>query len=60
MSHALRYEPWLYELELDAEGWTSVEALLVAPRTEKADWNDLEAADLAEVIRTPRPSTGTR
>ena len=22
ISHALRHEPWLYELELDDEGWT--------------------------------------
>ena len=26
VSHALRHEPWLYELELDAEGWTEVAA----------------------------------
>jgi putative RNA 2'-phosphotransferase len=23
-SHALRHEPWLYELELDDEGWASL------------------------------------
>lgn len=23
VSHALRHEPWLYELELDGEGWTT-------------------------------------
>lgn len=30
MSHALRHEPWLYELELDEEGWTPVADLLSA------------------------------
>ncbi|HZX88363.1 MAG TPA: RNA 2'-phosphotransferase [Reyranella sp.] len=30
VSHALRHEPWLYELELDEEGWTSVDALIAA------------------------------
>jgi putative RNA 2'-phosphotransferase len=30
MSHALRHEPWLYELELDEEGWTPVDDLLTA------------------------------
>jgi putative RNA 2'-phosphotransferase len=30
MSHALRHEPWLYELELDEEGWTPVADLLAA------------------------------
>jgi putative RNA 2'-phosphotransferase len=52
MSHALRHEPWLYELELDAEGWTPVEALLAALRAERNDWADLTASDFAEVIRT--------
>lgn len=32
VSHALRHEPWLYELELDGEGWTSVDDLLQALR----------------------------
>jgi putative RNA 2'-phosphotransferase len=27
LSHALRHEPWLYELELDADGWVAVAAL---------------------------------
>lgn len=52
MSHALRHEPWLYELKLDSEGWTPVEALLAALRSEKAEWKDLGPADFAEVIRT--------
>lgn len=30
MSHALRHEPWLYELELDEGGWTPVADLLEA------------------------------
>ncbi|HEX6351655.1 RNA 2'-phosphotransferase [Actinophytocola sp.] len=30
MSHALRHEPWLYELELDEEGWTPVSDLIAA------------------------------
>jgi putative RNA 2'-phosphotransferase len=30
MSHALRHEPWQYELELDEEGWTPVADLLAA------------------------------
>jgi hypothetical protein len=52
MSHALRHEPWLYELELDGEGWTPVEALLAALRGERNDWADLTADDFAEVIAT--------
>lgn len=51
LSHALRHEPWLYELELDADGWAEVEAVLAALREERADWRDLSAEDLAETIR---------
>ena len=50
LSHALRHEPWLYELELDAEGWTPVEAVVEALRAERSDWRDLTTDDLAEVI----------
>lgn len=52
LSHALRHEPWLYELELDAEGWTPVETVLAALRAERNDWQDLTADDLAELIAT--------
>ena len=51
LSHALRHEPWLYELELDADGWAAVEAVLAALRQEKSDWRDLTEQDLAETIR---------
>lgn len=30
VSHALRHEPWLYELELDDEGWVPVDQVLAA------------------------------
>ncbi|MBY0323485.1 MAG: RNA 2'-phosphotransferase [Reyranella sp.] len=50
MSHALRHEPWLYELELDDEGWTDVEALLVALRAESPSWSTLGERDLLDVI----------
>ncbi len=50
VSHALRHEPWLYELELDDEGWVPVEELLDALRIEKSEWASLTEADLAEMI----------
>jgi RNA:NAD 2'-phosphotransferase (TPT1/KptA family) len=28
VSHALRHEPWLYELEVDAAGWVCLDQLL--------------------------------
>lgn len=50
VSHALRHEPWLYELELDDEGWASVESILVALRKERPEWADLCEADLTRMI----------
>lgn len=49
-SHALRHQPWLYELELDDEGWTPVEELLSALREEKPEWSALSEVDLAAMI----------
>jgi putative RNA 2'-phosphotransferase len=52
VSHALRHEPWLYELELDEQGWADADALLEALRNESVDWQSLSRTDLAEMIRT--------
>jgi putative RNA 2'-phosphotransferase len=49
VSHALRHEPWLYELELDAEGWTSIEALVDALRRERG-WAELTPADVEAMV----------
>jgi putative RNA 2'-phosphotransferase len=49
-SHALRHEPWLYELELDDEGWTSIDAFMNALRDERPEWKGLIEADLARMI----------
>jgi putative RNA 2'-phosphotransferase len=49
-SHALRHEPWLYELELDDGGWVPTEALLGALRAERPGWATLSEADLAQMI----------
>jgi putative RNA 2'-phosphotransferase len=50
VSHALRHEPWLYELELDEQGWTPVEALLAAVHEQGPEWVHVGAGDLAEMI----------
>lgn len=50
ISHALRHQPWLYELELDDAGWVPVDALLAALRTEKPAWSELGTADLAAMM----------
>ncbi len=51
VSHALRHEPWLYELELDEEGWVAVSALLTALHQESKAWSHLAESDLVEMIR---------
>ena len=51
LSHALRHEPWLYELELDEHGWAGVDAVLAALRQESPRWRDLTEEDIADVIR---------
>jgi putative RNA 2'-phosphotransferase len=49
-SHALRHEPWLYELELDEEGWVPAQSLIDALRTEKSSWSGLTHTDLERMI----------
>ena len=50
ISHALRHEPWLYEVELDEEGWVDVKALLSALRKERREWRQLSEEDVLQVI----------
>jgi putative RNA 2'-phosphotransferase len=50
VSRALRHEPWLYELELDEEGWADIGTLLMALCQEYSGWSRLAETDLAEMI----------
>ena len=50
VSHALRHEPWLYELELDAEGWVPARSLIAALRDENPSLSALAEADLEQMI----------
>ena len=50
ISHALRHEPWIYELVLDDAGWVPVDALLAALRVEKPEWATVSEADLVEMM----------
>lgn len=49
VSYALRHAPWEYELELDDEGWVSIEQVLVALRRDK-QWESITENDLFEMI----------
>ena len=50
VAHALRHEPWRYELEPDDEGWVPVPDLLDALRGSRAEWGRLGADDLAAMV----------
>ncbi|MGQ0631769.1 MAG: RNA 2'-phosphotransferase [Sporichthyaceae bacterium] len=50
VSHALRHEPWLYELELDEQGWVPVEALLAAVHEQGPEWQQVGPEDLSGMI----------
>ncbi|WP_376793516.1 RNA 2'-phosphotransferase [Thermogemmatispora sp.] len=46
VAHALRHQPARYGLQLDEEGWVSVEELLHALRQRRASWRHLREEDL--------------
>lgn len=50
VSRALRHEPWVYELELDDEGWVSVDSLIVALRDQGPKWADVDRSSLEAMI----------
>lgn len=53
ISHALRHAPWLYELELDEEGWTPVSDLLQGLRRHRRAWRQLSREDLEAMMNRP-------
>ena len=50
MAHALRHAPWLYELEMDADGWVPVADVLVALRGHRERWTDVGRDDIEEIV----------
>lgn len=49
ISYALRHAPWEYELEMDEEGWVSIEQLLDALHR-KNEWNYVTQEHLQQMI----------
>ncbi|MEE8132815.1 MAG: RNA 2'-phosphotransferase [Nitrososphaerales archaeon] len=52
VSYALRHEPWIYELEIDNEGWVYIEDLIHALRLRSKEWQNLNESDLQQMIST--------
>ena len=50
ISYALRHAPWEYELEMDEEGWVSVEQLLDALNNDEK-WESISEKDLIVMIQ---------
>jgi putative RNA 2'-phosphotransferase len=50
LSQILRHEPWLYELELDDEGWVAVDDLLGAIRAADVRWLDADRSTLEQMV----------
>ncbi len=50
ISYALRHAPWEYELEMDEEGWVSVEQLLDALNKDEK-WESISEKDLIVMIQ---------
>ncbi|MGE3315150.1 MAG: RNA 2'-phosphotransferase, partial [Planctomycetaceae bacterium] len=52
LSHALRHEPWLYELELDEEGWARIEDVVQVLRPLHESWSRLDETALTNLVRS--------
>lgn len=50
VSHALRHEPWIYELQLDEEGWAPVDQLLTALREKGGEWSQVDRGALERML----------
>ncbi len=46
----LRHKPWLFELELDAEGWVKLDVFLDVLRGDRSSWCNLTQSDLEQLI----------
>jgi putative RNA 2'-phosphotransferase len=51
LAHALRHAPWVYELELNEQGWCDTAAVLSALH-ERRKWRSITFADLEHIIAT--------
>lgn len=56
MSHALRHEPWAYELELDADGWVGVDQLVAAIRQSGPEWSGVDRVALERMVASSAKS----
>jgi putative RNA 2'-phosphotransferase len=51
VSHALRHAPWVYELELDEEGWTPLAQLVTALAERGGAWAGVDEAAVRRMVQ---------
>jgi putative RNA 2'-phosphotransferase len=52
ISHALRHEPWLYDLELDVQGWAPLDQLVDGLRKKGGDWESIDRSSVERIVTT--------
>ena len=52
ISHALRHEPWVYELELDEQGWVSLDELILAIKETSTTWKEVDRSIIQKIIES--------
>lgn len=50
IAHALRHEPWLYEIELDGDGWAEISLLCSVLRENSEEWQGLSDTDVKKMV----------
>lgn len=50
ISYALRHEPWVFEIELDNDGWVPLSVLVAAIRTSDKKWQNLSEDEVRDMI----------
>lgn len=50
VSHALRHQPWRYEIELDEDGWAPLDQLLDALRNKGGEWAAVDRATVERML----------
>lgn len=46
LSHALRHEPWKYDIDLDVDGWARTGHVVAAVQGQGAAWREIDVDDL--------------
>ncbi len=51
ISHALRHEPWIYELELDENGWVPIDEFMSSLKSLNKEYENITVFDIEQIIK---------